>query len=378
MKAIVNSERGIALVVILVLMTVLLAFTGAGLLFSSVNLKTASSLKAGNLAFYAADSGIQHALKLIPDGITFPYTAETTILDSVSFASGYTYTVKAINDSENSRAILTSTAVGSNGTNRVIKAYIARSVWIPPGAIYLPGQPQYIETRFNGSSFQINGNDANPGGAPGSGAASPVPGISTSISGTTTEIIGSPGGSLSSTQYSQIAGLGGSPSVRTSSMTIDVNQLATDLIASGVEGIDRQTLPGGSYTGGEWGTSTLPKITHITGDGTVTGVSTGWGVLIVDGNLSTRGTFTFSGLVILRGEGSIHGSAAADESATIYGTVLINESTTVDSGNELEIGGSGKVYYSSLAIAKVINNWGGPFGSLSKPTKLIGWQEVME
>src|SRR3989338_1441183 len=182
MKAIVNSERGIALVVILVLMTVLLAFTGAGLLFSSVNLKTASSLKAGNLAFYAADSGIQHALKLIPDGITFPYTAETTILDSVSFASGYTYTVKAINDSENSRAILTSTAVGSNGTNRVIKAYIARSVWIPPGAIYLPGQPQYIETRFNGSSFQINGNDANPGGAPGSGAASPVPGISTSIS----------------------------------------------------------------------------------------------------------------------------------------------------------------------------------------------------
>ena len=34
MKAIVNSERGIALVVILVLMTVLLAFTGAGLLFS--------------------------------------------------------------------------------------------------------------------------------------------------------------------------------------------------------------------------------------------------------------------------------------------------------------------------------------------------------
>lgn len=378
MDTIGKNEKGIALVVIIMLMAVLTLFTGAGLLFSGLNLRTASYLKTGNLAFYAADSGIQHAVRLIPNGTTFPYTTETPLLNSVPLSNDYTYTVTAINGSGGTKAILTSTGKNSNGARRVIKAYIARSVWTPPGAIYLPGEPQYIETRFNGSSFQVNGNDANPGGAPGSGAASPVPGISTSAGGTTTEIIGSPGGSLSSTQYSQIAGLGGSPSVRTSSTTIDVNQLATDLIASGVEGIDRQTLPGGSYTGGEWGTSTLPKITHITGDGTVTGVLTGWGVLIVDGNLSTRGNFTFSGLVILRGEASIHGSATADESATIHGAVLINESPTADSGNELEIGGSGKVYYSSQAIAKVVSRWSLPFSTLPSPAKLISWQEVME
>lgn len=373
MRLTVKSERGIALVVILMFMAVLMALSGAGLLFSGLNLRTTAYFKTGNMAFYAADSGIQHALTQVPVGTTFSYTG-LPLLDSVSFGNGYSYTVTAINDADPTRAILTSTAKGPNSSTRTVKAYIARDSWVPPGALYVPGDPLYIETQFNGSAFRINGKDTNPGQSPGSGPESPLPGIATSAVGTTNEISAS---LLSSPQYPQVTGLGNSPSVMTSTAALDVNQLATNLTTVGVEGFDKQTLPGGSYTGGEWGTSSFPKITHITGDAQLSGLLTGYGVLIVDGNLATRGNFSFSGLVIVGGDLSLHGSAGSDESATIWGAVLAKPSTAADAGIEMEIGGRGTVNYSSQAIAEVVSRWSLPFSALPSPAKLISWQEVM-
>lgn len=46
----------------LMVMVLLLFMIGAGLLFSGVNLKTASHLKTGSTALHVADAGIQHAL----------------------------------------------------------------------------------------------------------------------------------------------------------------------------------------------------------------------------------------------------------------------------------------------------------------------------
>lgn len=368
----VKSERGIALVVILMFMAVLMVFSGAGLLFSGLNLRTTAYFKTGNLAFYAAESGIQHALTQIPVGTTFSYTG-LPLLDSVSFGNGYSYTVTAINDADPTRAILTSTAKGPNSSTRTVKAYIARDSWVPPGALYVPGDPLYIETQFNGSAFRINGKDTNPGGS--LGPESPVPGIATSAVGTTNEIKAY---LLSSPQYPQVTGLGNSPSVATSTAALDVDQLATNLTTVGVEGFDKQTKPGGSYTGGEeWGTSISPKITYITGDAQLSGLLSGYGVLIVDGNLSTRGNFSFSGLIIVRGHVSLHGSAGSDESATVWGAVLVKEGTSPDAGIEMEIGGRGTVNYSSQTIAKVVSRWSLPFSALPSPAKLISWQEVM-
>ncbi|MFQ5681810.1 MAG: PilX N-terminal domain-containing pilus assembly protein [Candidatus Binatia bacterium] len=53
-----NSEKGIALIVVLMVMVILLSITGAGLFFSGVELKMSSNFRSGNRAFYAADTGI--------------------------------------------------------------------------------------------------------------------------------------------------------------------------------------------------------------------------------------------------------------------------------------------------------------------------------
>lgn len=52
-----RSERGISLIVVIMLMVIILAITGAGLLFSSIELRVSGNYRAGTQAFYAADTG---------------------------------------------------------------------------------------------------------------------------------------------------------------------------------------------------------------------------------------------------------------------------------------------------------------------------------
>ena len=204
MKTILRNERGFTLAIVLMMMVVLLSITGAGLLFSSLNVKASANLKGGTAALQAADAGIQHALAATPAGgdfdsfwtgtglTNFPCknssgttgtcngtTYKPTLTGSIN---GYSYTAVVENDTTvvnetatndiNKTVILTSTATSPSGSNRKVRAYIGRFPWIPPGAIYLPGNPNYIETRFNGNSFGISGRDSNPGQADGSGSAS--------------------------------------------------------------------------------------------------------------------------------------------------------------------------------------------------------------
>src|SRR5438552_3352774 len=71
MKTILRNERGFTLAIVLMMMVVLLSITGAGLLFSSLNVKATANLKGGTAALQAADAGIQHALAATPAGGDF-------------------------------------------------------------------------------------------------------------------------------------------------------------------------------------------------------------------------------------------------------------------------------------------------------------------
>ena len=402
MKTILRNERGLTLAIVLMMMVVLISITGAGLLFSSLNLKASANLKGGTAAMQAADAGIQHALAAIPAGgdfdsfwtgtglTNFPCknssgttgtcngtTYKPTLTGSIN---GYSYTAVVENDTTvvnetatndiNKTVILTSTATSPSGSNRKVRAYIGRFPWIPPGAIYLPGDFNYIETTFNGNSFGISGRDTIPGLPEGSGLNSPIPGIATTYSGTTSEIVG---GSLTSTQYGQVTGQGSNPSVSTSSTLLDVYQMAQNLIALGVEGVDKQTLGHGNYSSGIWGTTLSPMITHITGDATMTGSLTGWGVLIIDGDMKLRGGFTFNGLVICLGDADVNGGGGGDL-AKVWGTLLIRASTSSDSSDELRVAGGGNVYYSSLTLKTVTDKWPNGF---STNARIIAWNEIM-
>ena len=58
LSRILVSERGISLVVVIMVMVIILAITAAGLLFSSMDLRITSNFRAGTQAFYAADTGV--------------------------------------------------------------------------------------------------------------------------------------------------------------------------------------------------------------------------------------------------------------------------------------------------------------------------------
>ena len=53
-----KNDKGITLVVILMVMAILLSIIGAGLLFSGINTKISGNYNVGLKAFYAADTGI--------------------------------------------------------------------------------------------------------------------------------------------------------------------------------------------------------------------------------------------------------------------------------------------------------------------------------
>jgi Tfp pilus assembly protein PilX len=57
-----RSERGVSLVVVIMLMVIILAITSAGMLFSSMDLRVSGNYKAGTQAFYAADNGVTTGL----------------------------------------------------------------------------------------------------------------------------------------------------------------------------------------------------------------------------------------------------------------------------------------------------------------------------
>jgi Tfp pilus assembly protein PilX len=414
-KTVLANDRGLALAIVLMMMAILLAVTGAGLFHSGLSLKATANLKGGTAALQAADAGIQHALAKIPAGgdfdsfwagtglANFPCknssgstgtcngtTYKPTLTGSIN---GYTYTVEVTNDTTvggetatsdaNKIVILTSTATGSGGSTRKVRAYIGRSPWLPPGAIYFPGAPANLSETFNGNSFAVSGNDTNPWQAVGSGSASPILGIATTDSGTTTEV----NSTLGSSRYGQVTGLGSNPSVAVST-TLNVDQLATDLLNLGVEGTDKKTLSGSSYDTSDLGTSSSnPKIVHLTnssvsvrcGSGNHP-TAVGYGVLIVDGNLTVNGLFRWNGLIIFKGNGAATirlMGASASEGSTFWGSLLVrqpNPPTSPPTSVGLTMQGKAQVTYSSQAIKTVTDKWPSVF---TTNARIIAWHEMM-
>jgi PilX N-terminal len=80
-KSKVADDRGITLIVVLMIMVILLSVIGAGLMFSGINTKIAMNYRTGTKAFNAADIGINTVATLVSNPPNFP--ANTT-----SFALG--------------------------------------------------------------------------------------------------------------------------------------------------------------------------------------------------------------------------------------------------------------------------------------------------
>jgi hypothetical protein len=70
MKTVLRNNRGISLVVVIMIMTLLLSMTAASLLITGIDSRATSNLKTGTAAFYIAEVGVQRALQELNQGIT--------------------------------------------------------------------------------------------------------------------------------------------------------------------------------------------------------------------------------------------------------------------------------------------------------------------
>jgi hypothetical protein len=184
-----------------------------------------------------------------------------------------------------------------------------------------------------------------------------VPGIATRNDTNTQQTIGALGGA----QLDNVEGLGFQagpppvPAIQTAPSGASVGQLNAliDSLLAQPHNVFNTTQINNSnnstFAGCALGCELDPKISYFTanelkirGNGNVEG----YGVMIIDGDLTIQGTLDFYGLIIVRGETAINEDSelGITGNATVYGSLWT-------ANLNLVVGGSALVNYSSQALA---------------------------
>jgi hypothetical protein len=219
--------------------------------------------------------------------------------------------------------------------DNVVHASVAtarrRPVQIPSvkSALYLSSANMNLQLNGN---MDINGNDHLMNETPGTG--DPVPGVGLDTPTDSSYFVNNIKPKISKT----ITGSGVTPSVYTVEETTDWKSLTEDLIFSA-----DTVLGTGTYSkGSQFGTLTKPKITYCNGNVDFSDAS-GYGVMIINGDVNLSGNFAFYGIVILYGQSKIRTQTIGNNSI-IGATILVGETISI------EALGNSKFYYSTQAI----------------------------
>lgn len=182
-------------------------------------------------------------------------------------------------------------------------------------------------------NMNIDGNDHYMDGMTGTGNPA-LPGIGVNKTSDSAYIVNN----LQPKIPAAIQGEGGPPSVRSVVDTTNWQEVTQDYIfAADI------TLPSGTYSSGlTLGTQTDPKITYVSGDVHFSDV-TGYGILVVNGNLNLSGNFTFKGLVIVYGQSQIVTQTTGN--SAIYGASIF-----VGQSIDFKASGNATFYYSKQAL----------------------------
>jgi hypothetical protein len=382
-----RRERGMAMVMALFSLTTLMIALTSALLVGTSDERATRNYRGASQVHFAAESAISDALQAVNATGVIQFQRDVFNRWSQIFGSGsrnfatagYTYTVTTVLGANPANdGYLIATAQGPESVRNTVVAKVTRSDApnTAPGAIYLATN-QTTDATFNGDTFTIDGNDRNLDGSLAPGGVS-VPGIATRSDQNTTETRNS----LSAGQKDNVQGQGyvaGSPavpSVFTSPAAPSVDQMNAfidDLLSKPrPPDYNIPQIVGNSNYGDE----DHPQISHFTGDGglVIKGAGTvlGAGIMIVEGNLTILGHFEFDGLVLVRGQVTIGNDplmTTISGDATVYGSLWTENL-------DLDVGGNGKVFYSSQALALANQVSGG--AALPAPLKVLALADCTE
>ncbi len=359
-KEFLTNERGVVLVISLLILTLLIGAGVGAIVSTQTDLRISANLKAGKQAFFLAEAGIEWGKQQIKDiGANPPEpVGSTQTLSPGSFTVTF-------NDATKESQLVGKVTVVSTGnvgssTNK-IQALITKTYELSDGALSIRGTE--ANPSFTGNAFIVDGRDYNTDGTLVPDAKAQF-GISVPNDALGTQVRDG----VASNQEDNIVGKGGTePNIEQSEFlpSSEVTQLANDICS--LAGAIVEDIPSDGEldvpTNQVWGTPDSPQTRCInglvTGDGSdkvdFGGNFTGAGNLVVrDANIEINGAWHWEGLIIVTGE-NVGFEISGGGNKEIYGSIIINETSTIgDSGNEVKLQGAVSVRYSSSALRKAI------------------------
>jgi Tfp pilus assembly protein PilX len=370
-RNVVADEKGFLLIAALTLMATLTLLGTTAYILSSTDIKIGGNFRNNQMVLQAAMAGAERAREALrvenlassnktsfsdelnstarkgADGALDGYSAAT---DDVPLTTGtinnVTYNAYLSNDSadgatnttdSNGRVMITSAATGPNNA----KAQVQIVVTVPsppssPATIYSKG-----DVTGNGTSLTISGNDA-------CGAATALAPIYTKDPATTS-LNGNPT-------------LQGSPSTPQHG-TLDIDIPAyIDALKAGATTMteDQNNATFGSASSYQTVYSWPDDPAHFNNQGLKLQNVTGYGILLVKGDLELGGGFQWNGIILVTGSVTLNG--AGGNPINIYGQIFSGTSTLTD----VTVNGSNTIGYDSCKVKQAM---------AGSPLKVVNWKQ---
>lgn len=185
-------------------------------------------------------------------------------------------------------------------------------------------EAEQSSVNYDGNKFNISGLDTVPpsqgGPLPGSDANVHGIGVSSNALKTTFE------SAASRVQEDNIIGVDGTLDIYHGLSTFDIDAFYASIVNQA-----SITLPGGKFKGNDvYGSAASPEIVRITGDADITGTWEGFGVLLIEGDLSLgAGDFRWEGVVLVRSEPGQDLNVRLTGGVDIYGSLIIQTGAPV-------------------------------------------------
>jgi Tfp pilus assembly protein PilX len=370
-RKILNCQNGFLLSAALTLLTALMLLGTTAFLLSSTDIKIGGNFRNNQMVLQVAMAGAERARELLrlenlgssnsstfsdelnsptrkgANGVLDGYSSTT---DDVPLTTGtlnnVTYNAYLSNDSadgannttdSNGKVMITSVAIGpSNAKAQVQIVVTLQPPPSSPATIYSKG-----DVTGNGSSLTISGNDA-------CGAETALAPIYTKDPATT-NLNGNPT-------------LEGSPSTPQHGMLdIDIPGYI-DSLKPGATTVteDQNNATFGSASNYQTVYSWPDDPAHFNNQGLKLQNVTGYGVLLVKGDLELGGGFQWNGIILVTGSVTLNGGGG--NPINIYGQIFSGTSTLTD----VTVNGSNTIGYDSCKVKKAM---------AGSPLKVVNWKQ---
>ena len=371
LHTVVASEKGFILIAALTLMAALTLLGTTAYILSSTDIKIGGNFRNNQMVLQVAMAGAERAREALrvenlassnkasfsdelnstarkgANGSLDGYSAAT---DDVPLATGtlnnVTYNAYLSNDSadgvnnttdSNGKVMITSVAIGPNNAKAQVQIVVTRQ---PP-----PSSPATIYSKGdvtgNGSSLTISGNDA-------CGAETALAPIYTKDPATT-NLNGNPT-------------LQGSPSTpQHGTLDIDIPGYI-DALKPGATTVteDQNNATFGSASSYQTVYSWPDDPAHFNNQGLKLQNVTGYGVLLVKGDLELGGGFQWNGIILVTGSVTLNGGGG--NPINIYGQIFSGTSTLTD----VTVNGSNTIGYDSCKVKQAM---------AGSPLKVVNWKQ---